>query len=458
MKKVIAISGLLYIILAFPVRAQFAGGSGSITDPYRITTAEHMNNVRNYRDKCFHLMNNIDLRDYTGIPEQNPTGWVPIGKFTGYFNGNGYTISGLYMKGNDYLGLFEWLQNATVENLKIEATNEGIKGNGSFIGILTGDANGGSITNCHVKGNIRRDNISTWMGSVGGLIGRIAGRTTVSLCSAQGIVEGGLHVGGLIGIVYSCDINNCYADCNVSGEQYVGGFIGSYYESNGGMQPRLTYCYSSGSSSNPNYGAFFGYLNLLRMPYFAFNFFDSDKHAGQSEWATGKSTFEMKQQSTYRNWDFDNTWHIENGNSYPILKAGLPLFFYEYTYDLCGNRILRNVIMFNTNISSYNNFLEEENDFMDTLYFKESYIDNIADIQINVFPNPTQGKLKISIDKNNNINNSTLELYNINGAKIFSKQNLEENTYIDIMDQPTGIYVMRIQLNGITSEWKIIKQ
>ena len=34
---------------------------------------------------------------------------------------------------------------------------------------------------------------------------------------------------------------------------------------------------------------------------------------------TGKTTDEMKKQSTYEGWDFDTVWNI-NGNDYPKLR------------------------------------------------------------------------------------------------------------------------------------------
>jgi hypothetical protein len=39
-----------------------------------------------------------------------------------------------------------------------------------------------------------------------------------------------------------------------------------------------------------------------------------------SSGGTGLTTTEMKQQASYNNWDFTNTWEIIEGQSYPYLR------------------------------------------------------------------------------------------------------------------------------------------
>ena len=93
-------------------------GIGTVYNPYWITTPAELDNVRNDLSGHYVLMNNIDLSDYDN--------WEPIGSFvpvsdapedaetpdpkfafTGTFNGNGYTISGLTIEQeDDATGLF----------------------------------------------------------------------------------------------------------------------------------------------------------------------------------------------------------------------------------------------------------------------------------------------------------------------------------------------------------------
>lgn len=60
---------MVFMVLDITAYAQaitspFAGGDGSLSDPYQISTPEQLNEVRNYLDKNFVLINDIDLITY----------------------------------------------------------------------------------------------------------------------------------------------------------------------------------------------------------------------------------------------------------------------------------------------------------------------------------------------------------------------------------------------------------
>lgn len=88
--------------------SQFAGGDGTPENPYRISNAEQLKAVEDNLSAHYILTADINLGG-----EKNP--WTPFGTFTGTFDGNGHTISGLYMNaqsaGNQTrgLGLFSYL-------------------------------------------------------------------------------------------------------------------------------------------------------------------------------------------------------------------------------------------------------------------------------------------------------------------------------------------------------------
>lgn len=98
-RKLSTVALLLCSLLSF---AQFTGnGSGTQADPYQITSAEELNEVRNFLNTTgvyFKLMNSIDLSTF--IAQNHPTeGWEPIGTssstFQGVFDGNCKNIEGL---------------------------------------------------------------------------------------------------------------------------------------------------------------------------------------------------------------------------------------------------------------------------------------------------------------------------------------------------------------------------
>jgi hypothetical protein len=57
--------------------------------------------------------------------------------------------------------------------------------------------------------------------------------------------------------------------------------------------------------------------------------------SGTSTGVTGKTTAEMKQKATFTNWDFVETWGIEDNQTYPFLKLTYPVS--DLNYDKVVN-------------------------------------------------------------------------------------------------------------------------
>ena len=118
MKRLLA-SAVLFLCCAAASFAQFSGsGSGTENDPYLILNPIHLNQMRNFLNKegvYFKLMANIDLTEF--IEDEYPSqGWQPIGNssssaFMGILDGNGKTISGLWINrsNKDNIGLFGYI-------------------------------------------------------------------------------------------------------------------------------------------------------------------------------------------------------------------------------------------------------------------------------------------------------------------------------------------------------------
>lgn len=151
---------------------KFAGGNGTINDPYQIANAQQLNAVRYNLKSNFVLVNDIDLSEYEN--------WVPIGGirdveardgFQGTFDGKGHTIKNLKM---DYTlltpedsnthqytyGLFANTQNSpNIKNINLEDVDVTIKVGGTnysssiYVGGVS--ALSSEIENCTTKGNIK---------------------------------------------------------------------------------------------------------------------------------------------------------------------------------------------------------------------------------------------------------------------------------------------------------------
>ncbi|QJD85665.1 S-layer homology domain-containing protein [Cohnella herbarum] len=304
-------------------------GTGTASDPYRIATGEELDTVRNYlgSDLYFKLTADIDLNSYG-------QGWLPIGgggssgRFQGHMDGNGHKITGLTINrpNDNYSGLFGHIDyDASVSNMILENVNVTGK---QYVGGLVGRIDGGEISNSYVSGSVT--GTSTM---VGGLIGYNYYGTVSNSFAKANVTGSSNNVGGLVGSNFG-EISYGYAAGNVTGTgTNVGGLIGT----NGGT---ISYGYAAGSvtGTGTNVGGLIG-TNGGTISY---SFYDSGT-TGQSDTdkGVGRSTAEMKTQSTYAdsNWDFTTIWGISpsRNNGYPYLQAIQKFVTYDGNGNTGGN-------------------------------------------------------------------------------------------------------------------------
>lgn len=187
------------------------GGTYSISTADELAKLARMVNSGNAKEIEIVLANDIDLSAYS-----TGTGWTPIGtsskQFRGIFDGNGYTISNLY----------------------INAPNSGYRG---FFGATDRRSNG---SYSEIK-NIRFENADITGGSYAGIVSAQSSASNITNCSVSGKVSGASYVGGIVGYTYYAYPKYCYADADVSGNSSVGGIAGwNNYSS-------TSYSYSKGN-------------------------------------------------------------------------------------------------------------------------------------------------------------------------------------------------------------------
>ena len=238
---------------------------GTANNPYKIFTATQLAAFRDLvngandqtadPDAHAKLMENIDLNPgitfnadgtYSGPAGVAPQEWTPIGTnskpYTGTFNGDGHTISGLYIDSDtDYQGLFGYV-SGTVQDLTVSGNVSG-----SYVGGVVG-YNSGSVINCTNTGSVKGSGNNSAVGGVVGL-----NLASVTNCYNTGSVSGpdsgtSNYVGGVVGFNIS-SVTNCYNTGEVSGSysgsgSYVGGVVG-YNDS--GISASVTNCYNTGS-------------------------------------------------------------------------------------------------------------------------------------------------------------------------------------------------------------------
>jgi plastocyanin len=88
----------------------------------------------------------------------------------------------------------------------------------------------------------------------------------------------------------------------------------------------------------------------------------------------------------------------------------------------------------------------------------EIKVENLKEINISVFPNPTIGKFNLTIEDSQNKENYDLEIYNIQGQLIYHSNVTETKLEIDLNNQLNGIYFIRIYYGETVINKKIMKQ
>ncbi|MGD8786287.1 MAG: GLUG motif-containing protein, partial [Phycisphaerales bacterium] len=352
---------IVVCLFSLPAHAKYGGGTGEPNDPYEIATAEELillsESPEDY-DKYFILTANIDLdpnlpggKVFDRAVIAADTDDVERGfqgtYFTGVFDGNGHTVSRITIRGDDYLGLFGWLEYES-EIRDLGVVNINIIGSGHRVGGLIGWNLGGRLVNCYSTGTVNGDSYvggligavdlggsiincystSTVSGSgeVGGLLGWNLYGSIIN-CYSTGTVSGHGAVGGLVG-VNKGEINNCYSTSMVSGESLVGGLVGNHQ-----YLSTITNCYATGSVTGTRYvGGLVGVNDLWgedRLGEVIFSFWDVET-SGQTTSAggTGKTTAEMQDPNTFMasGWNFvgksdgpSDIWAEPAGGGYPIL-------------------------------------------------------------------------------------------------------------------------------------------
>lgn len=177
------------------------------------------------------LGNNLILNDVelTWDEEGNCTNkealfeWIPIYGFSGTFEGNDYTISGLYINqpytSNQPEGLFSLL-SGNVHNLHL--SNSYVSGK-THVGGIAGRFSGDpwiEIRNCSVDGLVKGYDY------VGGIVGNCDLVRLSDLTNYAQIIGNGVYTAGIAGYGLINDLLNCTNYGMVTGEIYVAGIVG----------------------------------------------------------------------------------------------------------------------------------------------------------------------------------------------------------------------------------------
>ncbi len=376
-------------------------GSGTELDPFQIADMDDLTWVSDHADhwdKFFAQTADIDAASSALLNEG--TGFLPIGnsvtRFTGSYDGGGYTISALTMAHleSDHQGLFGYTDGATISYLSLIDVD--ISGS-DYVGGLIGYNNASNLIHVYTSGMVSgNDRVGGLIGynhgnidssssrcsvsgaqDVGGMIGRSEGATLVQNSYAEGNAEGTDRVGGFIGSLHfsPAHIKNSYSRGSATrtngDSEKVGSFAGSV-----GTACQVENSYSTGEvtyvdADNPTNKGFVGfdiagsYLN---------NFWDIESSAQTTgNGAEAKTTLQMNKISTftYATWDFevedfngtDNDWDMDREAG--IVNDGYPFLAWEngdVTLIQPGSTPTVEDMNINTGVDEEVSFLLEGND------------------------------------------------------------------------------------------------
>ena len=274
--------------------SQPSEGDGSSNSPYIITKAAELAwfrdqvNSGKYRI-CAKIADNVEGIDLSTVchaadasQNLNELSWEPIGNdsYQGTFDGNGKTITNLYINANQNgMVFFGYTLRSRIKNLTFGYAN--VTNTESNTGILVGSAGGSTLQNimisttCNVNGGIHTGgiagdldgnayncvNYATVQGQedVGGLFGSY-NRYSMTACANYGNVTATRkNVGGLVGFFDSGTIQDCANYGDVKGPNRVAGMAG--YVSQGKIQNVFSYGSISATDDTQEIGMAFGYSN-----------------------------------------------------------------------------------------------------------------------------------------------------------------------------------------------------
>ncbi len=290
-------------------------GQGTEDAPYEIENGEQLawladtvNNADSVKTIYAVLTEDIDLG-------KNP--WTPIGKdsheFTGCFDGQGHTVSGLKVEGVADAGLFGVAKAATIKNVVVQGT---VSGTSYAAGILArAKTTACTIENC---GNEADVTASKYAGGILGGIGTYGVSCAISGCYNTGTIANantgnGNYAAGIIGYDYGVTpVTDCYnVGAVASSSGYAGGIRGNLSSTVG----TITRCYNTGAVTGKTSGAIApSSSNVLKNCYYLNTGTDVNENA------TAMSSSEM--QTTLLDKLGTDNWKAVRGvnNGYPVLK------------------------------------------------------------------------------------------------------------------------------------------
>lgn len=214
--------------------SSLTGGGKSEDEPYLISTGAELklladNSRAAGQGSCYvKLTNDIVLNDGTfdkngaftkrgATTTSQPNEWLPMGEASWHIDGDGHSISGMYIKCNEEkVGLVSkikdsgYIRDLTIKDSYVNSSYQS-QSYTSYIGVFAGETSGTSLSDCAGENNIV---LASGYKATGGIVG-FAWPGSVTGVHASGSIQGSKAIGGIVGCSSGVIFKNCWNEMDI---------------------------------------------------------------------------------------------------------------------------------------------------------------------------------------------------------------------------------------------------
>jgi myo-inositol-hexaphosphate 3-phosphohydrolase len=134
----------------------------------------------------------------------------------------------------------------------------------------------------------------------------------------------------------------------------------------------------------------------------------------------------------------------------------------RFTYDDNGNRTSKITVeplqhvMSSRSLSTSDKSQALQSNKTQEMVLEETKSDN-GEINPLVYPNPNKGLIRIEVPNMPSNSNCELRIYDLSGNELMIKKDFKSYNEIDISQYRDGTYILRMKINELVFNWKVIK-
>ena len=214
------------LLMSVNVFGQFAGGNGTLANPYQVANASQFAAIAGYSNAFFVQIADITFDESTEFPK--------IGSFSGIYDAQGHKI---ISQRNQATPLFATV-TGTITRLIVEMGTNTVQDGGA---ILCNDLDGGTISYCNIKGNVTGF-------TAGGIVNTMNSGLVEYCCFTGNVTANGGYAGGICATIQNGgEIKGSMvaSGSEVKGEN--GATVSGIANGSNSSSSQVTSCYSQAS-------------------------------------------------------------------------------------------------------------------------------------------------------------------------------------------------------------------